>query len=201
MNWDAQGYPAYYYRHRWDNLVPVLIWLCICLVFAVTSTQVVFTDYRWGQHVHLTALFGLIVAQLLLVGAVSSFRSPAVRIIPVFDRPRPGDSPAYLSGHALARRSQQLDALAEELGLAPLSTFGFGDPFQGETLAWHRPWECLDTICALLQHPVPADVKADLERLARALSHAREEGCDFALLLEYGDVTCHAIWQARQAYI
>ena len=61
-----------------------------------------------------------------------------VRIIPYFER-RLGDIDTFLAGNALVRVMKQLDTIATEENVAPLSAFGFADDLYDEVLLWHDP--------------------------------------------------------------
>ncbi len=88
------------------------------------------------------APFAAFVFLLVLLGSAANWRSMrVVTILPYFPKTHPGVSGgcSFLSGNALARNCVYLDALALQLGLKPLSHFGFPYEFGGEKIVWHPP--------------------------------------------------------------
>jgi hypothetical protein len=110
-------------------------------------------------------------------------------VCPYFESPV-GDIETFGHGRALARRHCELDALACRHGVAPLSSFGFADDLEGETLVWHDPADGLATVEALLgalsgpgcEIPRREPIVADLKRVADALAKAHAKGIRFCLM-------------------
>lgn len=75
-------------------------------------------------------LFGVIGG---IGGLYETFRH--IRNIPYFQRSL-GAVDTFLIGKALARSLKQLDAVAMEQGVQPISAFGFNDDLRGEALVW-----------------------------------------------------------------
>ena len=96
-------------------------------------------------------LTGTTFVLLFLIGGIGgryeTFRY--VRIMPYFQRSL-GEIDTFLNGKALVRSLKQLDAVAIEQGVQPLSAFGFNDDLRGETLVWYAPEDGLKTIETLL---------------------------------------------------
>lgn len=130
-------------------------------------------------------------------------------VVPYFPR-RVGEIETYARGQSLARHVARLDAIAEELGLAPLSSFGWNDDMEGEPLAWHEASTGLATITPLLAHleaesesgpflwPDLPETIADLRRLAHALARAEAQGIPFSLLLLHSTATNAQEWEIRK---
>lgn len=78
-------------------------------------------------------------------------------------------------------------------GCEPLSTFGFADDLNGETLIWHDAARGLKTVATLLSRceaeiePLMG-VKLDLEHLKSALEDAARKNVSFCLLLRHSNV-------------
>jgi hypothetical protein len=91
-------------------------------------------------------------------------------------------------GRAFYRESGQLDAMALEAGLTPLSEFESPDPLETHELpAWHDPEAALPTVEHLLAHLHPANpVHPHLVSLRDALRAAKEKGAKFYFLVLTG---------------
>ena len=122
-----------------------------------------------------------------------------VRVVPYFEKQVTGRS-TFLKGKALIWNSASLDRIAEEMGLAPLSSFSSGDDLlvnYGEVFVWHNPEPALKIVSRLLAElrnrpDIVEDseqVLVDLEALRNRLSHARAENVRFCLLIREGS-TC-----------
>jgi hypothetical protein len=100
---------------------------------------------------------------------------------------------AFLSGTGIAADLQRLDDLAGKLGVAPLSSFGFGDDLLKQHPQWSDITEGLRTLSALVakvREPSPVSFDGatvtDLQTLATALEKARETQSTFCLILRHG---------------
>lgn len=149
---------------------------------------------------------------LILLFLVLLDRRHFVCIHPYFEKPvASGERPvasgaAFRGGEALARNLEPLDALADEVGIAPLSAFGFEDDFFGEQLTWHAPEEGLKTVLALLdslkeQPGRVCDLKGvtnDLKKIASALEDARKRSIRFCFLVRVSSATNSMEWEHRK---
>lgn len=117
------------------------------------------------------------------------------RIVCYF-RQQAGDTEdaAFRRGFALARNCQRLDRLAAEMGLEPLSAFGFEDDHAREQVEWHSPGSGLETVTGLIRRieqdpecvPDASATLADLQAIETALQKAADHGVDFCFLLRIG---------------
>lgn len=117
-----------------------------------------------------------------------------VRILPYFHKGEVRvETDTFVMGHALARYFEILETLAVREGCEPLSTFGFADDLNGETLIWHDAARGLKTVATLLSRceaeiePL-IGVERDLEHLKSALEDAARKNVSFCLLLRHGNV-------------
>jgi hypothetical protein len=140
------------------------------------------------------------VAALFLAYAIWTLRGYArmrPRVVPYFELKdfRRGDPSrktaeesgrAFLSGEEIAANLEDLDELALRLGVAPLSSFGFGDDLLKQEPQWSGIDDGLRTLSALLTNASKPDVAAQLQNLAAALAKARQSQVRFCLIVRYG---------------
>ncbi len=161
--------------------------------------------YRQGPVVPgaiATAVF-LVVILIAFLNLLDYYRN--VRIIPYFERPV-GGIDTFLGGEALVRQIQPLDDLAAEIGVTPLSDFGFADDLDGEAMTWHAAEHGLRSVQALLDalESQPDRVGqaqatiSDLRKIADALGKARDGEIRFALLIRHGNGTSLSEWERRK---
>lgn len=99
---------------------------------------------------------------------------------------------AFNSGYRIAADLPELDALAHELNIAPLSSFGFGDDLLGQRPEWCDLNEGIRTVTALITAAMNGDTHlssstvSELQTLLAALSTAKETQSSFALVVRYG---------------
>jgi hypothetical protein len=118
---------------------------------------------------------------------------PAVIILPYF-KETVGHIETFIGGKVLARRVCMLDAMAAELGLTPISAFGYKDDLNGEELTWHDPERGIETISGLLRklHRGPDSIDdapniiSDLDKIHDALRAARKKGIPFCFIVRRG---------------
>jgi hypothetical protein len=140
----------------------------------------------WWDTV-LPAAIGSAIAALLLFAVIVNTPLESIASIALyFDRdhytlPHPKSG----FGRALYLESGRLDAMAQEVGLVPLSEFESPDPLAThEVPVWHSPDAALPTVEYLLTRVVPASpLFRHLESLRDALRAAREKGAKFYLLV------------------
>ncbi len=149
------------------------------------------------------AAIGLVLVWHLVRVIVDTARRSA-RVVPYFrekdfrgkvDR---GVSPecreAFRSGHGLVSDLPLLDALAREIGVTPLSAFGFDDDLFGDRPKWTELSEGLRTTAALATAVANRDLRdrlssttlEDLRNLQAALHRASETQKWFSLIARYG---------------
>jgi hypothetical protein len=111
-----------------------------------------------------------------------------------------------MAGHTLVRYLNQLDCIAVNQNVQPISSFGFADDLLGQEVVWHDPKIGLQTIgtiqSALNQLNVPATIEAalhsDLVKWQYALERAAAEHVLFCVLLRHGNSTSAHEWDVRQ---
>ncbi len=181
------------HRRRGLPWLPWLILLGLGLsAFGLAGTLSWFDEEGrpWGRVVFLAwcvAGFGWATG-LWLVGP----RWLRPRIVPYFARElgrHDGDTArAFRRGRGLYRELAALDGLAEALGVALPSSFGFAYDHFGQEVRWHAAAEGLRTVEALragLDARLGADgeVVEDLAALAAVLEAAAGQHVPFSLLL------------------
>jgi len=127
-----------------------------------------------------------------------------VRLMPYYRR-RVGGTDTFLHGQALARCYRDLEWLAEETGVPPLSRFGFADDLAGETVTWFPAGELLATVRGLTgavqDDPEsvrdPEAVLQDFARWETAFTRAAELDIEIALLIRFGNSTSTLEWEQR----
>lgn len=203
MDWSAPGYPVQYYevlrrsrtfaRNAALITVPLFISLLAGTVFGPMPAGV-------------TAVVGAITF-FVLSGSFASLYDAynSAQIHPYFQKPI-GNIDTFSEGRALARYLKQLDSIAMEAGVKPLSVFGFNDDLRGETLEWHAPSEGVMTCHALLSNveagdapsAVKAALKSDLMKWSHALERAQTQGVPFCILFRQCNATSGHEWDVRQ---
>lgn len=197
------GYPD---RH-WDVVRRAtgcsLVAAAVALAIAVVSW---FLAVEWDAPVlpaAVAAAVFLIVAGCATATMIVVRREVAIH--PYFES-RVGEIDTFGQGRELARHLKDLDELARELGVVPLSAFGFADDLAGEALTWHDAATGRKTAEALLVVlsgdgllAVGSDrLVQDPKRLAHALGRADDRGIRFCLLLRHGDGTSAQEWEVRK---
>ncbi len=194
-----EGYPERYLEDTNRDLYRT-IGICVPFVL-LAGSAVLFCILVLLGGWNFTSALGLMVSGGLLIliswGFIRSLRDCYnIGIIPYFKK-RVGDIDTFSNGHAVAKNCRQLDRIAFEKIVSPISKFGFNDDFSGEKVQWHNPEKGLETITLLLReirrHPKTLDnakaVISDLERIEDALKKAKARGILFSLLLRSGDTT------------
>jgi hypothetical protein len=204
INWSEPGYPPRHHdavRSATAYAVRAIA-LTVC-VFCVLLLGTVFASVPPV----LAALAGAVFLLFGLLGGIGGLYDTRrfVRVIPYFQR-KVGGICTFAAGQSLARCLRQLDAVAAELQVTPLSAFGFHDDLRGESLTWHAPDEGLHTVTTLLselqvlaeQEGIPAGVLRDLRAWKHALERATAQGISFCILLRHGNATSAQEWDVRQ---
>lgn len=165
---------------------------CGLLVFIVLPALGAFMWLAGTATLPFKLVFGGLAGAFCVYATSLFLRDPSsvirVRILPYFER-EIGGIETFLTGTALARNCERLDALARELSCVPLSDFGFADDLSGEAVTWHDPAVALMTVDALKARLSldEAELARDLNTLGRALARAAEKGARFCLVLRVGD--------------
>lgn len=196
-------YPA---RH-WEVVAGT--WRNVFRILGVTGTigllatvvAVSFDGWLWPAAI-VDAVF-LLTALTCGVSLYDVYRH--VCIIPYFSA-RVGELETFLAGKSLARSFQKLERLATEIGVQPLSAYGFADDLCGETLVWHTAADGLVTTRHLQEAVATrsdefadaAGILDDLQKLEHALKRASEKNIEFCLMLRHGAVTSGLEWDRRQ---
>lgn len=188
---------------------------CVFVAIAATGAPAALLGYYAvfsEGPVLAAACAGAVFVFTLFVLCLNLIAPDRVRIHPYFEKPvssaqgSVSTGAAFLSGATLAEELEPLDALAGNVGVAPLSAFGFEDDFFGEEPKWHAPEEGLKTVLALLdslngQPDSVCDVKGvtkDLKKIADALEDARKRAIRFCLLVRACDATNAMEWEQRK---
>ena len=99
----------------------------------------------------------------------------------------------FVSGKALSREEEELDAIARDLGVTPLMDFYSASEEEAEEFGleagpetWFTAEQGLATVNALLAHIKDKDaVAADLQEFARVLEETREHQVRWHLAVDY----------------
>lgn len=179
--------------------IVVVIVVLLAMGVAVVETSSRFQRERsWGTALVLLVAVG--AAVYLVWHLAVAMRAIAVtrpRIVPYFQDKyfRSGSSretseeskAAFRGGYAIAAEMPLLEDVAGELGVTPLSAFGFGDDALGQQPQWSALSEGIRTARALAESDrVGAAARAELQQLAAALGKAAERQSKFALIARYG---------------
>ncbi|MBI3866267.1 MAG: hypothetical protein HY290_30680 [Planctomycetia bacterium] len=203
-----RGYPGRFRRERRKNIGCSLSWngpfFVAALVGSICTIYAAVEFHGWKEAVQLTVFLGL--TAFFGFGLWITLRvASQTTIVPYFQKAL-GDIDTFAQGHAVARSCQALDALADQLGLTPLSAFGFNDDLAGETVVWHPPAQGLATVAGLVASlKTTESLSPDRDLLIKELSnieHALQKATDanvpFCLLLRTADVTSAIEWERRQ---
>lgn len=127
-------------------------------------------------------------------------------IVPYFQQ-KIGDIHTFTQGVSIAKHCQELDEMSLQLGVIPLSGFGFNDDFCGEELTWHLADKGLATVTRLIQALRVSDqrrfsdqdqVISELVAIEESLRKASERGIMFCLLLRTSGGTNAMEWEQRK---
>lgn len=204
IDWGETGYPKIHYeriqRVKRNSFVITGVTGLLFLIGIVGSVLGTFPPL-------IAAVLG---ALFILFGLIGSFGSiydteRYVQIIPYFQR-HLGGIDTFLAGQTLVRYLNQLDCIAANQCVHPISSFGFADDLLGEQVVWHEPMDGLQSIgaiqSALNQSNIPDTIKSalhsDLAKWQHALEHAAAEHVLFCVLLRHGNTTSAHEWDVRQ---
>jgi hypothetical protein len=198
----AAGYPTQYYEEvarsrRFAAQALALTGTCagIAGIGALSSEGLTL-------FASLTAAVFFFTLATAIGGIVDTARH--VRLMPYYRR-RVGNTDTFLHGQALARSFRDLEWLAEQAGVPPLSRFGFADDLAGETVTWHSASELLVSVRGLADavrtEPEsvwdPERVLEDLARWEAAFVRAADQEIELALLIRFGNSTSALEWERR----
>lgn len=97
---------------------------------------------------------------------------------------------AFRRGFALAHGLDVLERRASQLGVTPLSAFGFGDDVLGQIVVWHSASAGLQTVRALIasshREALGLNLLEDLHALEVALQMAEAAALRFAIVVRIG---------------
>ncbi len=189
------GYPLEHLNDKRESLKTLA--QLFAFVGAITTLFYIGGLYDIG-FMALAALSGAVGICLLWSFVVTAFAKPLLALY--FENEVSGD---WVWSKVLARRCTDLDALASET--SRLSSFGFADDMNGETVIWHTPERGIETVEQLLQKlrnepqllQESAVIIADLENMRARLHKACETGTRFSLIFHYAVVSGAEIDQRK----
>jgi hypothetical protein len=172
------------------------LFFLVGLVIAVAGARAATINFfAEGRTLGTGASAAILIAFTLYLGAyfvavLSSYFAPA-RVVPYFERSLDFKMQgAFKNGFALAKGFDVLERRASELGVTPLSAFGFGDDMLGQLLVWHSTETGLKTVQALVasSHNEALDAKLleDLQAVEAALERAAAKAVRFTLVVRIG---------------
>jgi hypothetical protein len=205
---DARGYAS-----SWKIVLPVyLAFICFCrpplgIILAAALCSVFLRSFV-DASVWLPASLGAVSLFFLVVSPFRVRADLKVRIAPYF-KELIKDADTFAGGYRLARNCRNLDKLALNSGLMPVSEFGYADDLLGEDLVWHDPQNGLRTFSGLLESlksnpdalPDTADIISDLEKISKALEIAAAGNIRFCLLLWIGQTVSNCEMNRRKGYV
>jgi hypothetical protein len=199
-----ENYPAEYVRERQQSRIKTLWWLTLAGIFtALLMFYTLTTNHFDFQNLLFLTNFGL-----SFVGWIAYLNhSPAeVRLAPYFEDPISGQ--VHWSG-PLARHCAQLDEIALQAQVMPLSAFGFADdwPGQKQVVTFYPPELGLETIAKLREKltddpilsPEAETLQEDLSQLEERLQQAHRSGTRFCFIL-HGNGTNLMEWEQRKGF-
>ncbi len=205
----CEGYPERYLTARRSNIRWAIgcfgPFLCASIVGLFFAAYGFNAASRFAATLRLVELFlfACYFGHLLWDGVCVARRTC---IVPYFQQTLE-DIHTFAQGEAIAKHCQELDAMSLELGVSPLSTFGFNDDFYGEELVWHPADKGLATVTRLIQALRASDplklsdqdqVISELVAIENALRKASEQSVMFCLLLRTSGVTNAIEWEQRK---
>lgn len=115
----------------------------------------------------------------------------SARLVPYFEKPLNSTArEAFKRGFALVREFDGLERRASQLGVTPLSAFGFGDDMLGQAVVWHTADDGLKTARALVasfqQEGHDSNLLEDLQALEAALEEAEAAAVRFSFVVRLG---------------
>ena len=188
------GYPCAY----WKSLRRFLVGfgLFAFVIFALASFFAYNAIYSDAPLAIAAGLGG--ISLFLLFVFVSAIRSKP-KLALYFEAKVPGD---WLWSAPLARNCVFLDELCDSVGVAALSSFGFGDDWSGKKMIWHAPEKGLQTVSALIHQlrarPEWEEVGAittDLEKMNCRLQTAENRGVRFCFILHEDGINAMEVEQ------
>lgn len=197
---------VFYLRHRKHIFRIVLRMTALFLIGSTLTGINLFSFFNGTGDINTTgiaaAVFGAI-SLFITWSTIQSLRNLArVRVLPYFERPV-GQKDTWSAGENYLQHSRQLDKIAAEVGVRPLSEFSSGDDLMfGEVLCWFSPEDALRTVERLLQADIitsfPSTVVSDLTHIRDALRLACSQSVKFCFLLREGTSACGLEMERRK---
>lgn len=165
-----EQYPELYWKHLRAAQKPRMILSSIGIaLFGASSFMYIYTYCSEGKVI--LALGGIFTGFLTILCIYALLRSwwmkPRARIVLYFkkienkikDETKTLDSKqrklvTFDRGYGIASNFKQLDDIVCNVGLKPLSSFGFGDDMilNDVEVCWHKPDDCLKTVRYLIKY-------------------------------------------------
>ena len=197
MDKKQNGYPADYLRRSRRRL------LGYAQVLLIAGGIACFFAYRaiyQNGEIQFAGIAGAVFLFLLWVGY--DIIVSRVRIALYFEEKVSGSS---VWSEVLARNCTYLDTAAADAGLIPLSSFGFADDFQNETVVWHDPEQGLKTVLGLVQklrsNPKIVDdancAISDLTEIEGRLREACKSKTGFCFIFHYDSINGMEVEQRK----
>ncbi|MEM1356052.1 MAG: hypothetical protein AAGC72_08965 [Planctomycetota bacterium] len=171
-------------------------------------------SFVFSSSCYITVLepFGATFTGITTVIAIVSFLAALVYALTVFGRSycvfmpyfskslRTDNLPStYCIGHMIASNLDELDQLASDHDVQPLSRFGYKDSFTNKRIDWHPANQGLETINWLIANRGQDDaVVQELQAIAKVLRVADKLGITFCFHLKFIDGTNAMEHQQRE---
>ena len=171
-----KGYPDRCLRMRWADFGCATLLLTPFLaasIFGLFLTVYYFNDVpKLGAGVRLIGLatFTSVFGYWLWDAVYLPRYLRHFRIVPYFQE-RLGDIHTIYQGHNIAKDCRALDELSQQLGVTPLSAFGFNDDFHSEEFTWHPAEKGLAAMTVLIDSLQASDLPnlSDKDRVVKEL--------------------------------
>ena len=197
------SYPDRHWRVVRETWRAVLKSLAVTGVIAALLTSAAILWDGWAFVAAVADAIFLLVCWGSICSVVDVTRYATIH--PYFEK-SVGEIDTFASGYEVARRCLQLDQIATEHAVIPLSRFGFNDDMCGEHVEWHDAAAGLATFRLLAEeierHPDRfarhKKLAAELNAICHALQRASEQGIRFSLLLRHNSGTNAMEWEQRK---
>ena len=189
-------------RHRGHVILTTARRLAVLTVAGIADGICLVSCLKGSCDVRIASLVSVVFLFVAWITYRSIRDCLRVRIVPYFEK-RIGGVKTVLAGKNLFLHSRQLDELAGQFGVRPLSDFASGDDLvRGEVLQWYSADDALRTLDRLLLSDatasLPSSVCSDLSLIREALNMAVSTNTRFCFLLREGSAMSGAELDKRQ---
>ena len=193
----AQGVNRF---HRKKILKWRVCFLSAFSIFIISCGSAIFEPFGASYTAIATVISIVSLLTTLVYTSVVFGRSYCV-FMPYFSKRLPTKElpSTYIIGNAIAANLDELDRLANDHGVQPLSNFGYKDSFENNRIDWHPPTQGLKTITWIIENGEQSDtITQELQAIAMALRVAARSDIEFCFHLKFVDGTNAMEHQQRE---